>query len=200
MNPRRAGLLLLLLGTVFLVRGRPGGPLVEVVWLTALLVLASQLWKVVLPRYGRSIALAAHAAVAIFAVATLHTLAGSGILSFVALGFWLVYRYPDRTRGWALVPFGVLATLAVVAAVDAVVPGWDSGVVFLLGMTATFTAVYLLPRERGGARWALWPALVWAFITVTANDPGGGLSRWIVPLVLIGVGVALLGWTRRKRE
>src|SRR5690606_28691256 len=138
--------------------------------------------------------------IAVFAVVSLKYLAGAGILTFIALAFWLVYRHSRGSKHWTLVPFGVLATVAAVAAVDELIPGWDSGVVFLLGMTATFTALYLLPKEHGGARWALWPALVWAFITLTANDPSGGLTRWIAPLVLIGGGVVLLGWSRRKRE
>lgn len=200
MNPRRLGLLLLLFGAVMFIRGGgPGSVLVEIAWLTALIALAVQLWRVLLPRRGLQVTLVAHATVALFAVATLKYLAGAGILAFIALAFWLVWRSRGG-RSWALVPFGVLATLSVVAAADELIPGWDSGVVFLLGMTATFTALYLLPKEHGGARWALWPALVWAFITLTANDPGGGLTRWIAPLVLIGGGVALLGWSRRKRE
>jgi hypothetical protein len=66
-------------------------------------------------------------------------------------------------------------------------------------MTATFTAIYLLPREHGGGRWALWPALAWALITVLANDPTGAFARWWLPLTMIGVGIAVLGWSRRRR-
>ena len=200
MKARTLGALLLLFGFVMLVRGRgPGGLLVEFLWLGALVVMAAVLWRALLPKYGLKVTLIAHGAVALVAVTTLKYLAGPGILAFVAVAFWLLYRGSDRPRAWALVPFGVMATVATVAAADELIPQWDSGVVFLLGMTATFTAVYLLPRERGGARWALWPALVWAFITLTANDPGGGLARWIVPLALIGSGVVLLGWAGRKR-
>jgi len=200
MNPKALGALLLLFGAVMLVRGRgPGGLVVEFTWLIALMVIAALLWRVLLPRYGPRAALVAHAVVAVVAVTSLKSLAGPGILAFIALAFWLVYRN-GGARDRVLVPFGIMATLAAVAAVDALIPGWDSGVVFLLGMTATFTAVYLLPRERGGARWALWPALAWAFITLMANDPGGGLARWVLPLALIGAGVALLGWARRKRS
>lgn len=200
MRAKTLGALLLVFGAVMLLRGRgPGGIVVEFMWLAALTALAMVVWRVVLPRYGLKTALVAHAVIAVVAVTSLGHLAGPALLGFIALGFWLVYRRPGRARDWALVPFGVMATLSVVAAVDVLIPAWDSGVVFLLGMTATFTAVYLLPKERGGARWALWPALAWAFITLTANDPGGGLARWMLPLALIGAGVVLLGWARRKR-
>lgn len=200
MKPQTLGALLLLFGAVMLARGRgPGGLFVEFLWLTALIALAALLWRALLARYGLKVTLVTHAVVAIVAVSTLKFLAGPGILAFIALAFWLVYRRSGGGRDWALVPFGIMATLSTVAAVDELIPVWDSGVVFLLGMTATFTAVYLLPKERGGARWALWPALVWAFITLMANDPGGGLARWILPLAFIGTGVVLLGWARRKR-
>ena len=205
MRARTLGALLLLFGAVMLLRGRgPGGLFVEFLWLAALLVLAAVLWPTVRARYGLRVAIVAHAVVAVIAVTSLKFLAGPGILTFIALALWLVYRRSGSSgsravREWALVPFGIMTTVAAVAAVDVLVPAWDSGVVFLLGMTATFTAIYLLPKERGGARWALWPALVWAFITLTANDPAGGLARWILPLALIGTGVVLLGWARRKR-
>lgn len=205
MNSRALGVLLLLFGAVTLLRGRgPSGLFAELLWLAALIAVAMVVWRTLLPRYGTRVTLVAHGVVALVAVTSLDRLAGPGFLAFMALAFWLIYRgrYRPRPGGvydWALVPFGIFATLSATAAVDRLVPGWDSGVVFLLGMTATFTAIYLLPSERGGARWALWPALVWAFITLTANDPGGGLTRWILPLALIGSGVVLLGWARRKR-
>jgi len=125
-------------------------------------------------------------------------LKGPALMWGLALAFYAAYRSRPRST-WALVAFGVLASVAATATVDSLFPGWDEGVVFLLGMTATFTAVYLLPRERGGARWALWPALAWAFITLLANDPWGGLTRWVVPLVMIGAGVVFLGWSKGRR-
>lgn len=124
-------------------------------------------------------------------------LIGPAVLWAVALLFYAAYRRARRT--WPLVAFGVLASVAATATVEELFRGWDGGVVFLLGMTATFTTVYLVPRERGGARWALWPALAWAFFTLVANDPWSGLTRWVVPLAMIGAGVVFLGWTKGGR-
>ena len=201
MNPRALGVLLVVGGLVILLGG-PGtlGLLGELLWLAALGVIAAVAWRVLSARRALPLRLGVHAAFAITAAATTTQLSGPAFLGFVAWGFWLVYLPPGGARvGWALIPAGVVSTLAAVAAVDTLWPRWDTGSVFLLGMTATFTAIYLLPRERGGGRWALWPALAWAVITILANDPSGAFSRWIVPLTLIGVGVALLGWTRRRR-
>jgi hypothetical protein len=202
-NRRRAGVLLVLAGLATMLGGRGGlGVLVELVWLGGLGLAATVAWRLLGGRARLPLRLVVHAALTFAAAATTTVLSGPAFLGFAALGFWLVYRTPSgghpRT-GWAIIPAGVLTTLAAVAGTDTLRPGWDTGAVFLLGLTATFTAIYLLPRELGGGRWALWPALAWALITVLANDPTGAFTRWWLPLTMIGVGVAVLGWTRRRR-
>jgi hypothetical protein len=203
MNRRRAGLLLVLAGLATMLGGRGGlGLLAEAAWVVGLGMAAGVAWRLLGGRNQLPLRLVVHAALTLTAAATTTTLSGPAFLGFVAYAFWLVYRTPSgehATTGWAIIPAGVLTTLAAVAAVDALRPGWDAGAVFMLGMTATFTAIYLLPRERGGGRWALWPALAWAVITVLANDPTGAFARWWLPLTMIGVGVAVLGWSRRRR-
>lgn len=203
MSPRRAGVLLILAGLATLLRGRGAvGLLAEAAWLVGIALAASVAWRGLEGRAPLAVRLAVHGGLTIAAAATTRLLAGPAFLGMVALAFWWTYA-PSRGNGrptaWALIPAGVVTTLAVVAGVDALLPRWDEGALFLLGMTATFTAIYLLPKEAGGGRWALWPALAWAAITVLGNDPTGGLARWLFPLALIGVGVAVLGWTRSRR-
>lgn len=202
MNRRIAGWLLLFAGAVALLGGRGTfGLLAEIAWVGGLAVVVVVAWRVLARRGPLGLRIVVHAALTMTAAATTRVLSGPAFLGFAALAFWLVYLGEPGRRGrigWAIIPAGVLSTLATVAAVDALRPRWDSGSVFLLGMTATFTAIYLLPRERGGGRWALWPALAWGVLTVLANDPSGVFTRWWLPLVMIGVGVAVLGWTRRR--
>jgi hypothetical protein len=201
MNRRVAGGLLLFAGVVMLLGGRGAvGLAAELAWLTGLALAATVVWRTLAARAPLPLRLVVHAALTIIAAATTTQLSGPAFLGFAALAFWLVYRSPTRTQpvtGWAIIPTGALATLATVAAVDSLRPRWDGGAVFLLGMTATFTVVYLLPKERGGGRWALWPALAWALLTVLVNDPTGAFTRWWLPLTLIGIGIAALGWARR---
>lgn len=193
------GLGLLVIGALVLLRGvRPDTLFFEFLWLAGLAWLALQAWRL-LRRRPLGVRLAVHGGIALIAVTSLDRLAGPTILTFVALAFLATYRARGRSQLAFLLPALVLFTVAATAGVDAVFPRWDGGVVFLLGMTATFTLIYLLPSDRGGGRWALWPALVWGFITLLANDPGGGLSRWLLPLLLIGTGAVILGWTRRRQ-
>jgi hypothetical protein len=202
-TPRRAGVLLVLAGAATLLRGRGAvGLLAETAWLVGLGLAAVVAWRLLERRAPLAVRLAVHGGIAVVAAASSDALAGPAFLGAIALAFWLVYATPRGARartGWALIPAGALTTLAAVAAVDELLPRWDEGIVFLLGLTATFTAVYLAPREAGGGRWALAPALVFAALTVVANDPSGALVRWAFPLALIGVGVAVLGWSRARR-
>ena len=193
------GLGLLAVGAWALFRGlRPESLFLEIVWLAALAWLALLAWRA-LRGQPLGLRLGVHGVLALIGVTTLDRLAGPTILAFIGLAFLATYRARGRRQTAFLVPAAVMFTLAATAGVDALFPRWDEGIVFLLGMTATFTATYLLPRRSGGASWALWPALAWAFITVLANDPWGGLARWLLPLVLIGTGVVILGWSRGRR-
>lgn len=194
------GLGLLAVGAWILLRGlRPGSLFLEIVWLVALAWLALLAWRALRGR-PLGVRLGVHGVLAFIGVTTLDRLAGPTILAFIGLAFLATYRARGRRQSAYLIPTAVMFTLAATAGVDALFPRWDGGVVFLLGMTATFTLIYLLPSERGGGRWALWPALVWGFITLAANDPTGGVSRWLLPLLLIGTGAVIFGWARRKRD
>ena len=48
----------------------------------------------------------------------------------------------------ALIPAGVLFTLVGVAGADVLVPGFDSGPLFFLGLAATFGYIYHLPNGQ----------------------------------------------------
>lgn len=200
MKREHLGYVIVALGVFALInRGGPGGLLIEVLMLGAMGMFATVVWRILEPRTTLKVRLVVLGVLGIFATASLNQLSGGAFLAFAALAFWLLYSTPRQGAApWALIPAGVLATLSLVATISSVFPRWNSGAFFTLGMTAVFTAVYLLPKERGGGRWALWPAIAWGFITLIVNDPGG-VPSWLVPLLLIGGGVVLLGWTRRGK-
>jgi hypothetical protein len=120
---------------------------------------------------------------------------GSLFLGGIGLGFWAVYA-ARRENWWAIIPGGVLLTLAVVAG-EGRGAGREVGGIFFLGLGLTFGLVYLLPNPAGRMSWALIPALVLLVlgisITAAAPEVFGGL--W--PLLLILAGLYLLYRSRR---
>ena len=125
-----------------------------------------------------------------YAPPLLEPLAGSAFLGSIGVGFALVYL-ANRALWWAIIPGGVLSTLAVVAALDEVGDtGLDSGGVFFIGLGLTFLLVALLPhRSEERLTWAFIPATVLIILGVFV---GIGLERffnllWPVILILIGI-------------
>jgi len=82
---------------------------------------------------------------------------GALFLGGIGLGFCAVYL-SGRERWWALIPAGVLLTLATVAGLSGMIAGIDLGWVFFLGLALTFGLVASVPTPSGRMRWALFPA------------------------------------------
>jgi hypothetical protein len=114
-------------------------------------------------------------------------LGGFAFLGSIGAAFWLAWR-DDARRWWALIPAGVLASLAVTALVDGATRGAAAGgFVFLGGLALTFFALTRLPQHAQS--WAIFPAGALAVLAVLALTTSGG---WIVPLVLIAAGAWML--------
>jgi hypothetical protein len=73
---------------------------------------------------------------------------GALFLGGVGLGFWMVY-FTRREYWWAVIPGGVLFSLALVALIATWYQGEVVGAIFFLGMAATFGMVCLLPTPPG---------------------------------------------------
>lgn len=131
--------------------------------------------------------IAAHLALDWLAPGIASAWGGFVFLATLALGFLLIF-VTDRQQWWALIPGGVLFTLAVVATADRYLGGAAGGVLFFLGLSATFGAVYLVPTEHGRMSWALIPAgicLVLAFLASAALSSIGNVL-WPLGLILFG--------------
>ncbi|MGE5252150.1 MAG: hypothetical protein ACM3QS_18260 [Bacteroidota bacterium] len=108
---------------------------------------------------------------------------GLVFLGALALAFWLVYIL-DRQRWWALIPAGVLSTLAIVTVVPDYGGGVATGAVFFLGLALTFLLVAL----AAGLRWAYYPAAALGVIGVLAAASLMDLANYIWALALIAAG------------
>lgn len=113
---------------------------------------------------------------------------GALFLGCIGLAFWLVYlRRQDHW--WAIIPGGVLLTLAAVAGLDNILD-W-SEVIFFLGLAGTFALVGILPKQQD-TRWAFIPAAVLAVLGVALFDPFKSVMIMIWPVALIALGVYIL--------
>lgn len=111
---------------------------------------------------------------------------GAAFLGSLGLAFGLAWREDER-RWWALIPAGTLLSLGLTALIDGVTRGDTAGVVFLLGLAATFYVLTRLTVEPQA--WAIYPAVGLALLAVMTATVSGG---WLLPLAFIAVGVYLL--------
>ena len=122
--------------------------------------------------------------------------AGAVFLGFIGLAFLLIYLF-HRNHWWALIPGGVLLTLAGVTLVPEDLPLF--GGIFFLGLALTFGLVYIAPKPEGKMPWALYPAGAMLLIGILATLDAANLIHYIWPLaLLIGGGVVLYRAIRRS--
>jgi hypothetical protein len=115
---------------------------------------------------------------------------GTVFLGAIGLSFWIVYLL-DRQMWWAIIPGGVLVTLAVVAGLDDMT-GFNTGGVFFLGLAGTFALVAALPSERRAMRWALYPAAILGVMGLLLLVGFERAINYVWPVALIAVGGFLL--------
>lgn len=116
---------------------------------------------------------------------------GVFILGGIALSFLLVYL-AERGNWWAIIPAGILTTIAVVAFVDTGTTAFASGGIFFLGLGITFLLVALLPTPYGQMRWAWIPALILSVIGLLIVVSQENLINYLWPAALILGGAVLI--------
>ena len=124
---------------------------------------------------------------------------GSIVLGGIGLSFAIIY-FLNQELWWAVIPAGVLISLAVVAGVDNYLKGAETGGLFLIGIGLTFVLVAILPSPQGRMWWAWIPAgaLILTGLVLTAT--AGKLFQYVWPLALIIGGGALIYYTLRPRN
>lgn len=110
-------------------------------------------------------------------------------LGFVGLPFFLIYIF-HQSHWWAIIPGGVLLTLAGLNLVAAK-PALEGGL-FFLGLALTFGLVYILPKPTGKLKWALYPAGILLLLGIIVLLGVTDISGYVWPLaLLIGGGFVL---------
>ena len=116
---------------------------------------------------------------------------GAFFLGSISLAFWLVYL-TNRSQWWAIIPAGVLLTLAIIAGLDELVRGGDLGGLFFIGIGLTFALLGLLPNQGVNLRWAFIPAGILLLFGLLVSTATAGLLNYIWPVLFILVGLYLL--------
>ena len=110
---------------------------------------------------------------------------GSIFLGGIALSFWIVYLV-NRETWWAIIPAGVLSTLAAVAVLDEFMD--DAGWIFFIGLGLTFILVGVLPTSHGQMTWAFIPGGILLLLGLFTATPLYSAINYIWPVALILLG------------
>jgi hypothetical protein len=123
---------------------------------------------------------------------------GTIILGGIAISFLLVYL-ANHSNWWAIIPGGVMATIAVVAALSSATSGLATGGIFFLGLGITFGLVAVLPNSIAPMRWAWIPAgilgIFGAILLVAAERYLNYI--WPSAFILLGIFLVIRSLTRR---
>ncbi len=113
-----------------------------------------------------------------------HDFIGALFLGSVALAFWITYVTAYQERWWALIPAGVLTTLAGMTIVSERFGDFQTAGLFFLGLAITFLLVALLT----GMRWAYWPAAVLGVLGILGLASLLQIANYVYAIALIAAG------------
>ncbi len=126
---------------------------------------------------------------------------GSIFLGSIGLAFLLVMLIKPE-NWWAVIPMGVLFTLALVAGVGDSLGGWAAGAILFLGIALTFAAIGLMPTTRN-EKWPWIPAGVCGVIgtcfMLTSSQMMQSAAGLIWPVILVAFGIYLIARTSFKK-
>lgn len=119
---------------------------------------------------------------------------GAVFLGLLSLAFFIIYLV-HREHWWAIIPGGVLLTLAGVT----VLPdnNYTAGL-FFLGLALTFGLIYLLPKPGEKSKWALYPAAILLFIGGLVTLSEAKILGYVWPAVLLIAGGVIIFRTLKK--
>jgi hypothetical protein len=123
---------------------------------------------------------------------------GTLFMGGLSLAFLVVY-FMNRENWWAIIPGGVLLTIAAITALDRV-PALDTGGIFFLGLAATFAVLALIPVEGRRMSWPWIPAAVLAVMGILISVAAANLINYLWPVALILGGLLLLGRAILRRS
>ncbi len=116
---------------------------------------------------------------------------GALVLGAIGLSFWVIY-FTKREYWWAIIPGGVMLTMAVITIVDSVAQDLEVGGILFLGLGITFGVLSLLPHPQGRMKWPLIPAAVLLIVGVLLTAASASVLNYIWPTALVLAGLYLV--------
>ena len=115
-------------------------------------------------------------------------LGGFIVLAGIALAFFIIYLF-DNARWWAIIPGGVLATVAVFVLLENIWTGFGGPGVFFVGLGLTFFLLAIVPTPEGRMKWAWIPGVVLTIVgfVIIAVTEEVIVLLWPVALILLGL-------------
>ena len=114
------------------------------------------------------------------------------LLASIGLSFWLIYLL-NREHWWAIIPGGVLFSVAVIPLLEMVKLNDDVIVsIFFSGLALTFAAIALLPTPYGRMKWAWIPASILLLIGIIIFSVAVSAFTYLLPAGVIVVGLYIL--------
>lgn len=119
------------------------------------------------------------------------TVGGVLFLGSISLAFWLVY-FNNRSNWWAVIPAGVMLTLAAMPILSEQASSELQGGIFFFGIGLTFAFLGLLSNQSVNLRWAYIPAGILLVMGLLLSTAAIGLFNYLWPVLLIVAGLFLL--------
>jgi len=191
------GILLVVVGALLLLQEFDVLPFAALIWPTAFAIVGLVFlyhyltdrarWWPLIPALAL-LGLAALILWSRFAPEGLEDLGAAFFMAGLGLAFWIVY-FTERENWWAIIPGGVLLTIASVVGLSSAQVEFEVGGVFFLGLGLTFGLLALLPSAQGRMRWPLIPAAVLLVMGMLITAAAGDLLKYVWPAALILVGI-----------
>lgn len=119
-------------------------------------------------------------------------ISGAIMLFFIALPFWIIYIL-KRNYWWALIPAGVMTSIAAMTVIPAATGDLDVAIMFA-GWAGTFLLVYFLAKQK----WSVWVALGMGVFAVSFLAGTFNVFGYLWPIAIIGAGAYLIYRAMRK--
>lgn len=155
-------------------------------------------WWALIPGFAL-IGLGGLIAISEYGPKALENLAATLFLGSIGVSFLIIYAL-NREHWWAIIPGGVLLSLAVMIGFEELLGDGELTVsILFLGMALTFGAVALIPTPTGDMRWAWIPAGVLFIIGVIFFGTAVSFMKYIWPAAIIVAGLYILYRTLFKQ-